>query len=670
MRKFSLGVRSAALAAVCAALLMASLSVRPSVAQTSTDEGVTAVTGTVTVTNPFVLEDAAEPFMALVDLTAFIKRDRDARLPFPDQTVAGVNGDLAKGAKFNMPLPIEPRGQLNDVSNGKGDSKGVMVFALDFDTNAVGDSFLGPYEWTGWPGGLDSLQFDPGTYEVSAGQMLVWAPDDKQMFPTAYGDDGKLFTKDDPVGALAKGWSVVNLDKKPFELIRSHSVEVPILEGLSANNDLSKLSYTQAFDALVKDLRVRYTFTEYKKIDWDALVKDIRPLVERAEQAKDKEAFNVAMARFAARFKDGHLSVQLPQQYFAAQTEGGIGLVLGQADDGTVIARIIVDKTPASDAGIKPGAVITEWNGKPIEQALSETELLFTTQSSPHGIRLQQLRYITRAPAGTTFTVKFKNPGEDEKTVDLKTIKERTSFALSSTRIAAPPEEMPITVKLLPSGKGYIKIDTFSGDSVLLTRSWEWAINKMIDLKATGLIIDMRQNGGGSGLLARYMAGSFYTQGFVLAQSFQADKTGKFVYVGKDRVDPAPVQWDGPVAVLVGPNCYSACEIFAAAVAHDSNHLIVGRYPTGGVEAGVEPWTLPDGLYFQAPVVQIQYPDGKIFLEGVGVVPNVKVPVTTQSLLSKDDLELPAAEKALDDQANGGGSTPNAAPTAQATQAK
>ncbi len=662
MNKPVVGIRAAALLALCVALVLAAAPARLSVAQVATaaptqaaasTDGVATITGSVTVTSPFALEDSAEPFLALIDLTAFVKRDRDAKLPFSDQTIAGLTGDISKGARFTMSLPIQPRGALNNLSNGKGGT-GVMVFAVDYDTNAIGDAFMGPYEWTGWPGGLDSLQFDPGTYEVSAGHMLVWSPDDNQFFPTGYGSDTKLFTADDPTGPIGRGWTVVNLDKTPFEQIRTRTVEVPILEGLSANNDLSALSYTAAFDALVKDLRVRYTFTEYKKIDWDALVRDIRPLIVQAEQAKDKDGFSIAMGRFVARFKDGHVYVDTPADYLTAQTAGGIGLVLSQADDGQVIARLVLDALPSAAAGIKVGALITQWNGQPINTALDATELLFTPQSSPISSRLQQLRYIMRAPVGTKYSITFQNPGEAAKTVTVTSVAERQSFSLSSTRTLGPttaPEELPITLKLLPSGYGYIKISTFSGDSILMTRSWEYAIQKMTQLQAKGIIVDMRSNGGGSGLLADHFAASFTQESFVLNETYAADKSGKFLYVGKSVIDPAPVQWEGPVAVLVGPSCASACEIFSAAVAHDPKHLIVGRYPSAGVEAGVEPWTLPDGLYFQAPVFQIRYPDGRIFLEGTGVVPNVKIPVTVQTLLAGKEDDIAAAERALDAQA-------------------
>ncbi len=678
-------VRYAALLSLCIVLAVPLTAGRsPFVAAQADTAGVVTITGKVTVTNPFVLEDTAEPFMALIDLTAFVKRDRNMKLAAPDQVTAGLQGDLSKGATFEMQLPIEPKGDFNDVSNGKGKGKGVKIFAVDFDTNAVGDGFMGPYEWHGWPGGLDSLQFDPGTYEVAAGEMLVWSPDAQEMFPTSSGADGKLFTADDAVGPIPQGWTVINLNKQPFEQIRQHTVEVPILEGLAANNDLSKLSYTQAFDALVKDMKIRYPFNEFKHIDWDALVKEIRPLVEKAEQDKDKDAFNVAMMRFVAKFKDGHIGVDIDEQFFTQQTEGGLGMVLGQTDDGKVIARIVLDKMPAAAAGIKAGAQILQWNGQPIDKALSNTELLFAPQSSPHAIRLQQLRYIMRAPAGTKFTVQFQTPGDSKpQTADLVTVKERQSLRLSSFLAGTTPADMPIQVKVLDSGLGYIKIRTFSGDSVLLTRTWEWALNLMSQLQVPGLILDMRQNPGGSGLLATYFAGSFYKQPFVLNKTYQADKNGKFVYVGQDEVDPAPVQWDGPVAVLVGPACASACEIFAAGVAHDPGHLIVGRYPSAGVEASVEPWTLPDGLYFQAPTGRIETPDGKVFLESVGVVPNVKVPVTVKSLLSTDDQELPAAEKALQGVIDktkatpeatqaAGGAVPaaTAAPTAEATKGK
>jgi len=430
--------------------------------------------------------------------------------------------------------------------------------------------------------------------------------------------------------------------------VRSATVQMPILEGLGGNNDLSKLTYTQAFDALVKDLKIRYPFSDYKKINWNTIVSTIRPMVAQAEKDKDQTAFNIAMLHFSATFHDGHLSTQPPQDYFLQQNIGGLGISLGQTDDGVVIARAVLDNLPAANAGIQAGAKITAWNGKPIEQALSSVELLFEPESSPIPTRLKQLLFMTRSPVGTKVSVTYQNPGDaSAATANMTSVEDRQSFGLYSLEAPTGPTDLPLTEQVLPSGIGYIKVDTFESDPILLSHEWEYTLKQFKGQNVPSLIIDVRGNGGGLGAMADYLAGSFYNQEFVLNQFYQATRDGQFLPGAKDIVEPSPVQWDKPVAVLIGPDCASACEIFSAEMAHDSKHLMVGRYPTGGIEASVEAWTLPGGIYFQAPTARFQTPDGKIFLEGVGVVPNVKVPVTAETLLATDDQELPAAEKAL-----------------------
>lgn len=613
--------------------------------------GVATLTGDYPITNQDILERSTEPQVVLIDMTAFVKRDKDFPLPSPEQVVAGAEGDVSKDPTYTMQLPIEPTGALNNVSQGKGTGKGVKIFATAWELTTSGRLTAEASVSTGWPNSVASIKADPGTGEVTGGKFIVWSPDSSEMFPTGFGADGKLFTADDPVGPIPAGWTVVDMDQKPFAQIRSAKVTVPIYEGSDAQDDYSSLSYTAAFDALVKDLRTRYVFTDVKKINWDAVVATIRPMIVQAEQTKDKEAFNLAMLKFTTLFHDGHFSVAQDNagDYFQAQTAGGIGLALGQTDNGEVIARYVIDKMPAQSAGIKPGAQILQFNGKPIAQAVSDQPLLFLSESSPAPTLLQKLRYMTRMPVGANVTIQFQNPGDSSpKSAQLTAIKERDSFAATSFLKGTKPDDTPIIFKVLPSGYGYIKITTFLPDPILMTHQWDWSLQQLQQLGVPGLIIDLRQNFGGWGDVADYFSGSFTKQKFTLNRSYQADPTGKLVYEGADTVYPSPVQWDAPAAILVGPACASACEIMAAGFAHDPSHIVVGSYATAGVEAGVHPWTLPDNLYFQAPIDELQNPDGSVFLEGVGVVPNVKVPVTVQSLLSADDQELPAAEKALD----------------------
>jgi C-terminal processing protease CtpA/Prc len=70
--------------------------------------------------------------------------------------------------------------------------------------------------------------------------------------------------------------------------------------------------------------------------------------------------------------------------------------------------------------------------------------------------------------------------------------------------------------------------------------------------------------------------------------------------------------------------------------------IVMGQYPTGGVEAEVArgQFELPEGFTLQIPTGRFTLEDGSIFLEGVGVVPDVRIPIDEASVLSTLDAVL------------------------------
>jgi hypothetical protein len=101
--------------------------------------------------------------------------------------------------------------------------------------------------------------------------------------------------------------------------------------------------------------------------------------------------------------------------------------------------------------------------------------------------------------------------------------------------------------------------------------------------------------------------------------------------------------------LLVGPACFSACELEAYGVSQVPGMVVVGQYPTGGVEAEVArgQFKLPEGFSLQIPTGRFTLPDGSIFLEGKGVPPALRVPVDEQTALSNDDVVLQAGIQAV-----------------------
>ena len=114
-------------------------------------------------------------------------------------------------------------------------------------------------------------------------------------------------------------------------------------------------------------------------------------------------------------------------------------------------------------------------------------------------------------------------------------------------------------------------------------------------------------------------------------------------------IEPAPVFYDGPVAVLIGSDCVSACEGFSNAMTHNNRAVMVGHTPTAGAygEVGRGQYALPDDMDLQIPTGRPETPDGDLLIEGSGVAPDVVVPITRESALGEIDAVLEAAITAV-----------------------
>jgi C-terminal processing protease CtpA/Prc len=613
------------------------------------DRGVETIVGNLAITNPLILETFSQPYVLLLDMTAYVGRDRDLAPPLRSQIVAPLESDLAAGASFALHLPIAPQGTINDVDGGAGNGAGVQIYSVEFAINAFGDPFTSPLEFTGWGEALSSLVVTVGANEVIGGQVVVWAPDGDQRFPTGFGPDGRLLTDDDPVGSIAPGWTMVDLNAEPFHQIRTAEVEVTIVEGDDGFTDYADGTFTEGFDRLMAELELRYPFTDVKGIDWDALRAEYRPRVEQAEANEDALAFNVAMVELALAFGDGHVAASLPPEYVAATIGGRLGMRLAETDSGEVIAISITEGLPADLAGIELGAAILTWNGRPTVEAVAGERLIFGA-STAAGRRLQRYEFLTRGPLGEEVAIAFRNPGGREQRANLtfsEDVDGRDEAANTAVSLGdVDPAQLPVDARLLPSGFGYVRVNTFFADPVLMSTAWDYALTTLYFLGVPALIVDLRDNGGGVGATPLYFAGSFFTTPFELFRTELIDEQGVSVDVGGEEVRPSPVQWDRPVAVLIDEGCASACEIFVAAMAEKSDHLIVGYTATAGIEASVHYWALPGGVGFQASIGRLVR-DGEVFLEGRGVPPNVVVPATVENLLDPADEVLRSAEEAL-----------------------
>jgi C-terminal processing protease CtpA/Prc len=610
------------------------------------------ITGDIPYTSPFFASSFAEPFVLLEDEAGFARRDRQFAFSLQSQAIGPVVIHPDQTLTYSLSLPSVPQGTLLDVDNNGKTDTGVQVFAISYWSNTWDGPFLEKRDGTGWSNSNTSIITDPERDdEISGGLLVVWAPDGKQSFPTGFGDDNKLFTPDDPAAPIPAGYDLVDLNKKPFRVYKEAHPKIDLLEGDVAVNDYSSMSYSEAFESMFTKVAREYPFTQDKNIDWPALHDEF---AARVAAAKTQDAFYKAIRDFTWSIPDAHVGLgTFNAQVFAEERGSGFGLVLAELSDGSVIATHVLPNLPANKAGIQVGAQILTWDDQPVSQAISKEVPYFGPFSTEPAKRLEQVAFLTRVPPGTSVKISYQNPNQSSlQTATLRATQEIDSLILAVPALMEEKLTLPVEGKILEdSGLGYIRVNTFLSDSSLMARLWEYYIKDLIDKDIPGVIIDIRQNGGGLGQLANDFAGYFFDHEIELSQEYYYnEKSGKFEVEGfPAMIDPGPMLYKGRIAVLVSPDCVSACEGFAYALTRENRSKVVGNFPTAGAfgEVGRGQYKLPDDLTVQFPTGRPETMDGKLLIEGTGIMPDITVPVTTDSALGKVDAVLEAAVEEL-----------------------
>lgn len=626
--------------------------------------GVTKLVGEVPYTVGFLTDFIPGSInVVATDISLVIDRSLDPRATVPEenQILGTITSDpYVSPFTYELELPIVPTGEFRDVDNDEDADEGVLVMNVNIFINTFTDPYWNQLREYG--AGLLSTTF-PTDFEtrneISGGKILIWAPDDEQGFPSGFGEDGLLFTEDDPAVMVPAGYTVVDLDTEPFTFDRAAEATVNLIEQEQSLQpaDYSELSYTEAFDALFEQMVNEYSFTEYKGVDWDALYEEFAPRFEEAEANEDSAAYQFALRDFSWSIPDGHIGASLPltNDAFFAETDGSIGIAIIKLDDGRTVVNYVVEGSPAAEAGIVLGTEVLEINGVPVDEAIENAVTWSAPFSSPHAEIIQQLRYAVRFEVDTEVELTYQLPDAEEPVTEtFTTYAERESWSFTSVLNGASESwAPPLEFEVLDSGYGYIRINTFSDDPMVTLRLAEWAIATLNEQDIPGLILDMRFNGGGYNI-SSWIAGMFHQEEVVIGNSadFYPD-VGDFAVAPENESiifpNPDGLYYGGPIALITGLGCFSECEFFSYSMTLEDRATTIGFDPTEGLGGNITPVFMPDGVSFQFTVGRALTPEGEIRLEGIGVPLDIQVPRTEETVFSEDDVLLNTAIEFLDE---------------------
>jgi C-terminal processing protease CtpA/Prc len=556
------------------------------------------------------------------------------------QIIGRLDGEVAEG-QYRIELPPSPTRSAWFETDGDPDTpSAVKVFIVGTGTGMIGTEFVSRYDFIY----TRSYAFDPVTH-LWDGNLLVWAAADGASFPVLSGPDRTFYTEDDLQVTVPAGWSVVEVKATPnlgIESVRVYHTSQPEIElhepPYLRNVNLTDLTYELAFSELMSELQRTYAFTDFREVDWDFLAEFYTP--KAAEVTSDAE-FQQLLESALFTFRDGHLAILGPG--LPAWMYGRLGLQVYPVNDQLMVIDVI-GVSPATESEIIPGTIITAVNS---ENAIDYfNQVPRSVYSGGHEAQDIWFRggLAFRAEPGTAFELTYVLPDGTEGKATLTT-EELTNVY----NVRAEEPGGPVHHEILPSGMGLIRILNFT--SSMVDNLWDEAMQSMIENRVPGIIIDLRDNGGGFSSLTNYMLGDFLDSDVYSGREISAvDEDGDGIadiqeeyYFARGAIFNA-----SDVIVMVGPDCFSACE-FAALGFQDLGATVIGYLPSGGAGGGVgASYLLPGNtrIYGMA-VVRQEDPEGNVVIEGTGVQLDLQVPFTPMGLASGDDVVLMAAEQYL-----------------------
>jgi carboxyl-terminal processing protease len=412
---------------------------------------------------------------------------------------------------------------------------------------------------------------------------------------------------------------------------RGAPADVPV--PAPAHAGLGHAGRLAALDFVWRTVNERYYDPKLNGVDWRAARSRWEPL---ALAAGSDEEFWDLLDRMAGEMRDAHTRVESPER--AAQIERhefiSPGFTFAPVEGRLVVTRVDRE-SDAWWAGVRPGMTLSGIGGEPAQAAYDRALARSRESSTPLARHRGAVRRLIGRDEGRRVDLAFT-----------RTDGSALAVSLERKRVASPPR---VTHRTLPSGIGYIRLTAWSQG---LQGRMIAAVEALKD--APGLVIDLRDNPGGSGLMVRNVAARLFPEGEKVEFGRTLTRTGKPITIAFDWIEIIKVRQElegtgtyaGPVAVLVNAGSGSGSELFAAALQSRSRATIVGQTTCGCLLGYLGYAEIPGGGKLAYSEMGFEFPDGRR-IEREGVVPDVAIAPSVADLAVERDRALEAAEAAV-----------------------
>ncbi|MBU2461780.1 S41 family peptidase [bacterium] len=315
---------------------------------------------------------------------------------------------------------------------------------------------------------------------------------------------------------------------------------------------------------------VRREFVDPSKIE-------VKPLMYGAIRGM-LSTLNDPFTRFMEPEKNQEMQTELAGSF------GGLGITITIKDDKLMVVSPLED-TPAYKAGIKAEDIISEIEG-----------------TSTKGITIDEAVKKLRGPKGTQVTI----------AVIRKTEVNPLTFTLTRDIIKIKS----VKFEIIDNETAYIRITSFNNNTI---DELSEVISKLQEKNPEYIIVDLRNNGGGTLQSALGVSSRFLGAGTLVVSTKGRNGTGEIRYVAENDLQKITTN----MIVLVNEGSASGAEILAGAIKDNKRGFLLGKKTFG--KASVQTvHNLSDGSAIALTTAHYYTPGGFLIHEK-GIEPNVTV---------------------------------------------
>ncbi|WP_420460938.1 S41 family peptidase [Neolewinella sp.] len=423
--------------------------------------------------------------------------------------------------------------------------------------------------------------------------------------------------------------------------------------GLLPGRQLTAAQRTYGLVRFWNEVKYNFAFfNQLPELDWDAQLPEYLHPVQREQS--NREYYRL-LERLCATLRDGHTNIYPPADVQQLYSRPPVELrAFGEQVVVTNVDSTLVESLPL-------GTIVLRVNGIPVADYLRDSIYPYLSAGGDHTLRMLGVQDLLKGLRGSSVRIAIELPGG---TLAERTLTRQASGTANWVHHRA--SRPPASFRILQPKIGYLALNTFTDASVVDT------FHTYRDQLAgcEGLIIDLRENGGGNSAygyailrhftrtplltpawyspehIPAYEAfGQFYSQhpdmdttSALARESLTAYRGQRWYRSEPDTLLPADTVYGMPVVVLVSTVTASSAENFLVVADTLQQFTYVGE-PSFGSTGQPLLLDLPGGGRARICTKRNTYPDGRDYV-GPGVQVDVPVQPSVADFLGKRDVVL------------------------------